>query len=107
MSPRPHELGLRTKKSPFPRTGVGQNSSALVFSLAPGASFRLTGSPQDSTLLPRCATQRSSPALPARFEAMYRLSPSGDWIGQPSCAGVFTPTASTGSTSAAGAQAEN
>src|ERR671910_2701993 len=105
MSPRPHALGLRTKKSPFPRTGVGQNSSALVFRSDPGASFRLTGLPHWSPS--RWPTHRSSaPAPPPRVDAIYRLPPSGDSIGHPSEAGVFTPTASTGSTRTAGPQAE-
>src|SRR5690242_6829427 len=107
MSPRPHELGLRTKKSPLPRTGVGQNSSAALLRSAPGSSFTLTGFPHASSVLARCATHRSRPALPGRFDAMYRFSPSGDWIGHPSCAAVFTPLASTWSTSVAVPQFEN
>jgi hypothetical protein len=41
-------------------------------------------------VLGRWATQMSSkPTPPGRFDAMYMLSPSGDWTGQPSRNGVF------------------
>ena len=44
-------------------------------------------------MLLRVAIQISSPPLPpGRFDARYRLSPSGDWIGQPSSDGVFSST---------------
>jgi hypothetical protein len=42
-------------------------------------------------VLSRRATQMSrSPCPPGRVEAMYTLSPSGDWIGQPSMNRVFS-----------------
>src|SRR5262249_13866620 len=57
---------------------------------------RLIGAPKGSSVLSRYATQMSrlrtpgdDSMLPWRFEAMYRLSPSGDWMGQPSSAVVF------------------
>src|SRR5918994_6570279 len=75
-----------TKKSPFLRTGVGQKSSEAELI----GSGRFTGAPHGSLVLARVDTQMSSPPLPpGRFEAMYRLSPSGDSIGQPSSDGVF------------------
>src|SRR5829696_7986825 len=84
MSPNPQLPALAsrlTKKSPPPLTGVGQKSSAAEF----------TGAPHGSSVLSRWETQMSSrPCPPGRFEAMYRLSPSGDWIGQPSWNGVFS-----------------
>lgn len=41
-------------------------------------------------MLARLAIQTSRPPLPTgRFEATYRLRPSGDWIGQPSSDGVL------------------
>src|SRR5919202_1307106 len=93
MSPRPHVTSgttLRlTKKRPFPRTGVGQKSSDAELI----GSGRFTGAPQESLALARVDTQMSRPPFPpGRFEAMYRLSPSGDWIGQPSRKGVFRST---------------
>src|SRR5512133_3211182 len=91
MSPNPQvtpTTTLRlTKNSPFPRTGVGQKSSAVELI----GSGRFTGAPHGSLVLARVDTQMSRPPMPpGRFEAMYRLSPSGDSIGQPSWEGVFT-----------------
>src|SRR3990170_8707216 len=89
MSPCPQAPGsasLLTKNSPFLPTGVGQKSSAAELTGSPMFCGALHGAP----VVPRVATQMSSPPLPpGRFEAMYRLSPSGDWIGQPSCDGVL------------------
>src|SRR5215216_2354986 len=94
MSPSPQltAVVLRlTKKSPFPRIGVGQKSSAVEFTGSP----RFTGAPHGAPTLARLATQMSrsvlvSPAKRGRVVAMYRLSPSGDWIGQPSWNVVFS-----------------
>src|SRR5215203_5244114 len=74
-----------TKNRPPPRTGVGQKSSDAELTGAP----RFSGGPQGSRVLARCATQMSRspgspPGIRGRLEAMYRLSPSGDCIGQPS-----------------------
>ena len=108
MSPSPQlaAVDLRlTKKSPPPRTGVGQKSSAAELTGSP----RFSGAPNGASVLSRCATQMSSsPCPPGRFEAMYRLSPSGDWIGQPSSDGVFSSELlpAISSTFWAGAQAE-
>src|SRR5688500_2784978 len=90
MSPCPHAPGsaslLMKNKPPLP-TGVGQKSSAAEFTGSP----RSCGAPQGEVALDRVATQMSSPPFPpGRFEAMNRLSPSGDWIGQPSSDGVLT-----------------
>src|SRR5215210_5109672 len=79
-----------TKNSPPPRIGVGQKSSDVELT----GSGRFSGAPQGPSLDSLCATQRSmsvlrSPAKRGRVEAMYRLSPSGDCIGQPSCTAVF------------------
>jgi hypothetical protein len=42
-----------------------------------------------------------SPGNRGRVEAMYRLSPSGDWIGHPSwCRGVFSSLLVPGTLSA-------
>jgi len=50
----------------------------------------LTGAPHGAVVLGREAIQMSSPPLPpGRFDARYRLRPSGDWIGQPSSEGVL------------------
>ena len=112
MSPMPQlsAVVLRlTNKSLPPPIGVGQKSSAVELTGAPA----LTGAPHGAPTLARRATQMSrsvlvSPAKRGRFDAMYRLSPSGDWIGQPSRNGVFSsglfPPIS--SIFAAGAQAE-
>jgi hypothetical protein len=71
----------------LPRTGVGQKSSAGELIGGP----RFSGAPNGALVLSRRATQMSSrPAPPGRFEAMYRLSPSGAWIGQPSRNGVLS-----------------
>src|ERR687897_1183152 len=96
MSPNPQVTPatiLRlTKNSPSPRTGVGQKSSAVELIADP----RLTGAPKGASVLTRWASQMSrlrtpgdDSMLPGRFEAMYRLRPSGDSIGQPSTAVVF------------------
>src|ERR671919_1070798 len=90
MSPRPQVTPaivlLLTNRRPSPWIGVGQKSSAAELI----GSGRLTGAPQGSLALARVATQMSRPPLPpGRLEAMYRLSPSGDWIGHPSVNGVF------------------
>src|SRR4030095_516739 len=89
MSPSPQLLAVTfrlTKNRLSPRTGVGQKSSAAELTGAP----RFWGAPKGASVLLRWATQISSPpSPPGRFEARYRLSPSGDWIGQPSRAGVF------------------
>src|SRR5215211_169228 len=78
-----------TKKSPPPAIGVGQKSLAAEFTGAP----TFTGAPHEAALLARRATQMSMPpSPPGRFEAMYRLSPSGDSIGQPSSATVLSST---------------
>src|SRR5215203_3757081 len=77
---------LLTNRRPFPWIGVGQKSSDAELI----GSGRFTGAPQGSPALARVAAQMSRPPLPpGRFEAMYRLSPSGDWIGHPSSEGVF------------------
>src|SRR5918995_7311633 len=94
MSPKPQLPGRAsrlTKNRPFPRTGVGQKSSAVELTGSP----RFTGAPNGESVLARCATQMSrsvrvSPGKRGRFDAMYRSRPSGDWIGQPSTKGVFT-----------------
>src|SRR6266542_3774277 len=89
LSPMPQLPGssLLTKKRPFPRTGVGQKSSAVELTGSP----RFCGAPQGALVPDRRATQMSSPPTPSgRFEAMYRLRPSGDWIGQPSIHSVFS-----------------
>src|SRR3954451_10155958 len=89
MSAPPHVPGpprSLTKRSRLPGKGVGQKSLALEFTGAP----RFTGAPHRASLLSRCATQMSLPPRPpGRLDAMYRLSPSGDWIGQPSLNTVF------------------
>src|SRR5215204_2465911 len=78
-----------TKKSPPPVIGVGQKSLAAELIGAP----RFTGAPHGAALLARRATQMSMPpSPPGRFEAMYRLRPSGDSIGQPSSATVLSST---------------
>ena len=85
--------------------GVGQKSSAAELTGSP----RFSGAPKGASVLARWATQMSSgPIPPGRFDAMYRLSPSGDWIGQPSRDGVFSSEllAAISSTFWAGAQAE-
>jgi hypothetical protein len=77
MSPRPQVTPATTfrltKKSPFPRTGVGQKSSAAELMGGP----RLTGAPNGASVLVRWATQMSrlrtpgdDSMLPGRFEAM-------------------------------------
>jgi hypothetical protein len=51
---------------------------------------RFSGAPNGSSTLSRRAIQMSSPPLPpARLEAMKRLRPSGERIGQPSSDGVL------------------
>jgi hypothetical protein len=90
MSPIPHvtpAITLRlTKKRPFFFTGVGQKSSDAELT----GSGRSTGAPQGSCSLARLDIQMSRPPCPpGRFEAMYSLRPSGDWIGHPSVDGVF------------------
>src|SRR5918995_1862212 len=83
-----------TKKSPFPRTGVGQKSSAAELI----GSGRLEVGPQGSLVDSLVTTQMSSkPFPPGRFEAMYMLRPSGEAIGQPSCCGVLAPSGVVGS----------
>src|SRR5215204_6900647 len=78
---------LLTNRRPFPWIGVGQKSSDAELI----GSGRFTGAPQGSPALARVAAQMSSPPLPpGRFEAMYRLSPSGAWIGQPSSDGMLS-----------------
>jgi hypothetical protein len=62
---------LLTKKSPPPRTGVGQKSLAVELIGVPTFS----GAPQGALRLSRCATQISrsvlvSPAKRGRLEAM-------------------------------------
>src|SRR5215207_623609 len=89
LSPVPQLAGssLLTKNRPFPRTGVGQKSSTVELTGSP----RFCGAPHGALVLDRRATQMSSPPTPpGRFEAMYRLRPSGDWIGQPSIDPVFS-----------------
>src|ERR671919_617654 len=108
MSPSPQlsAVVLRlTKNRPSPRTGVGQKSSAAELIGSP----RFSGAPKGASELIRRATQISSPPYPpGRFDAMYRLSPSGAWIGQPSSDGVFNSEllAAISSIFWAGAQAE-
>src|ERR671919_2735319 len=90
MSPRPQVTPaivlLLTNRRPLPWIGVGQKSSDSELI----GSGRLTGAPHGSLVLARVASQMSRPPLPpGRLEAMYRLSPSGDWIGHPSRDGVF------------------
>src|SRR5919106_6573772 len=105
----PSMARLLTKKSPRPWTGVGQKSLAVELIGEP----RFWGAPQGAFTLWRCATQMSrsvrvSPAKRGLLEAIYRLSPSGDWIGQPSSEGVFSSLLVPGTCSAliAGAQGE-
>src|SRR5262245_36311779 len=90
MSPCPQAPGsasLLTKNRPPLPTGVGQKSSAAELTGSP----RFCGAPHGEVADARVATQMSSPPLPpGRFEATYRLRPSGDWIGQPSSDGVFS-----------------
>src|SRR5512134_3111648 len=89
MSPCPHAPGSDsrlTKNRPFLPTGVGQKSSEVDLTGSP----RLTAAPQGAEVLARVETHMSSPPFPpGRFEARYMLRPSGDWIGQPSCAAVL------------------
>src|SRR5215217_445614 len=114
MSPkpqvRPGSTRRLTKNSPPPRIGVGQKSSAVELTGSP----RFCGAPQGASLDSRRATQMSmsvlrSPSERGRVEAMYRLRPSGDWIGQPSCTAVFSSLLVPNTLSAltAGAQGEN
>src|SRR5918993_6088834 len=101
MSPPPHGVGpvpsparSDTKNSERPITGVGQKSAAVVLIGAP----RLRGSPQGDVRLARSAAQMSLPPnVPARFEAMNRLRPSADSIGQPSAAVELTSVTATAS----------
>src|SRR5688572_5943745 len=101
MSPPPQGVGpvpsparSETKNSQRPMTGVGQKSAALVLIGAP----RLRGSDQGDVRLTRSAAQMSLPPnVPARFEAMNRLRPSADSIGQPSALGEFTSVTGTAS----------
>src|SRR5919106_843068 len=108
MSPSPQvtpAVVLRlTKKSPSPRTGVGQKSSAALLI----GSGRLEAAPHGSLVDSLVTTQMSSkPFPPGRFDAMYMLRPSGDSIGHPSCWGVLTPSGVAGSsTITASPQAE-
>src|SRR5918995_7051718 len=102
----PDSASLLTKNRPPPRTGVGQKSSAAELTGSP----RFCGGPQGAFVLSRRATQTSSrPRPPGRLDAMYRLSPSGDWIGQPSRNGVFSSELLPAISSAfwAGAQPES
>src|SRR5919106_5825162 len=90
MSPSPQVTPsivlLLTNRRPSPLIGVGQKSSESELI----DSGRLTGAPHVSLAFARVATQMSRPPLPpGRLEAMYRLSPSGDWIGHPSRDAVF------------------
>src|SRR5215217_5010667 len=90
MSPIPQvtpSTTLRlTHRRPLPRIGVGQKSSAAELI----GSGRFTGASQGARVLALVDTQMSRPPCPSgRFEAMKRLNPSGDWIGQPSTEGVF------------------
>ncbi|MCA1640487.1 MAG: serine/threonine protein kinase [Acidobacteria bacterium] len=76
-----------------PKTIVSpsQESVARVSFAALLTAVRLTGAAQSSSVLPRTAVQMSwPPRPPGRFEAMKRLCPSGDWIGQPSLNGVLS-----------------
>src|ERR687897_1105084 len=90
MSPTPHvppaTARLLTNRSLSAWSGVGQKSSdpELI------GSGRFSGAPHGSPVLALVDTQMSRPPLPPRrFEAWYRLSPSGDWIGHPSRDAVF------------------
>src|SRR5919202_5938012 len=89
MSPCPQAPGsafLLTKNRPRLPTGVGQKSSAAELTGSP----TFTGSPHGALVLARVDIQMSSPPFPpGRFEARYRLRRFGDWIGQPSSAGVL------------------
>src|SRR5918996_599744 len=90
MSPSPQVTPsivlLLTNRRPFPWIGVGQKSSESELI----GSGRFTGALHGARALARVDTQMSRPPLPpGRFEAMYRLRPSGDWIGHPSVNGVF------------------
>src|SRR5215211_7480067 len=90
MSPSPHVTPSATrrltKKRPSPWIGVGQKSSDAELI----GSGKSAGWPHGSSELARVATQMSRPPLPpGRFEAKYRLRPSGDWIGHPSVNDVF------------------
>src|ERR1700752_1370314 len=90
MSPCPQAPAsasrLTKNRPPFP-TGVGQKSAAVELTGSP----RFCGAPHGALVLARVAIQMSSPPFPpGRFEAMYRLRPSGDWIGQPSSDGVLS-----------------
>src|SRR5829696_8918142 len=90
MSPSPQETSATTrrltKRSPSAWSGVGQKSSEAEL-IGPG---KFSGEPHGSLFLALVDTQMSRPPLPpARFEAWYRLSPSGDWIGHPSRDAVF------------------
>src|SRR6266536_6674925 len=84
MSPLPQLPGpprSLTNRSRFPRRGVGQKSFAAELIGAP----RFCGAPQRASVLSRVATQMSWPPRPlGLFDAMYRLRPSGDWMGHPS-----------------------
>src|SRR5690349_11072261 len=88
MSPPPQGVGpvpsagrSETKSSDRPCTGVGQKSADAVLMGAP----RLRGVPQGSPMLARSAAQISlPPAVPGRFDANNKLSPSAVSMGQPS-----------------------
>ena len=83
---RPRSTRRLTNSSRPPRSGVGQKSSAAELI---GAG-RFSGAPNGLSTLSRCATQMSSPPLPpGRLDAMNRLRPSGERIGQPSSDGVL------------------
>src|SRR6478672_8344320 len=102
----PGSASLLTKNSPPPRMGVGQKSSAAEFTGSP----RFSGAPHAAVVLARWATQTSiPPSPPGRLDAMYRLSPSGARIGQPSRDGVFNSVllAPISSIFWAGSHAEN
>src|SRR3990170_6391148 len=88
-----------TKSSQLPLRGVGQKSLNSELIGAP----RFSGSDHGDASLVRCATQMSlPPSVPDRVEAIYRLLPLGDSMGQPSAAALLTAASTT-----AGPQASN
>src|SRR3990170_3859579 len=101
MSPPPQPPGrVETNRSAFPRRGVGQKSAKVEFTGGP----MFSADPHGPSIDWRWNTQMSFgsgfPVPPARFEAMHRLRPSGDSIGQPSAAPVLTPGSGTASSHA-------
>ena len=89
----PQAARSETNSSLPPPSGVGQNSWSPVLIAEP----RFVIGPHVDRLFGRSATQMSFfPNPPARVEATYSFRPSGDLIGQPSWAAVFTSVTAVG-----------